>query len=170
MRARQRSQFLRRRLFAENDRVIFPHSKVIIPLLLVFFLDNRDFLFHLTVQINLILFAHLIHHDITKVLVRNTSNQPLCILHHQKLGHVVDICYDNYILINAESTLNSVTFLPQTSPFFEHESSYIPTPANPSMESRLDNKVRVYGDKYAVTLLAQLVADYPSIWESKDFV
>lgn len=43
-------------------------------------------------------------------------------------------------------------------------------PTNPSIETTLDNGVRVYGDKNEVTLLAQLVAKYPSIWESEGFV
>ena len=38
------------------------------------------------------------------------------------------------------------------------------------METILDNGVRVYGNKHAVTLLAELVAKYPSIWESEGFV
>ena len=38
------------------------------------------------------------------------------------------------------------------------------------METILNNRVRVYRDKYAVTLLGQLVADYLSIWESESFV
>lgn len=38
------------------------------------------------------------------------------------------------------------------------------------METILDNRVRVYRDKNEVTLLAQLVAKYFSIWESKSFV
>ena len=38
------------------------------------------------------------------------------------------------------------------------------------METILENGVRVYEDKHAVTLLAQLVAEYPSIWESEGFV
>ena len=38
------------------------------------------------------------------------------------------------------------------------------------MVTKLENRVRVYGDEHAVALLAQLVAKYPSIWESKGFV
>lgn len=38
------------------------------------------------------------------------------------------------------------------------------------METRLDNGVRVYRDKHAVTLLVQLVTDYPSFWKFKGFV
>ena len=38
------------------------------------------------------------------------------------------------------------------------------------METRLDNGVTVYKDKYVVALLAQLVTKYPSIWESEGFI
>lgn len=141
-----------------------------IPLLPVPLLDDRDFLFHLATQINLTLFAHIIDHETTKVLVKNTFDQPLRILCRQKLGHVVDICYDNCFLADTKSALNSATFPPQASPYFEHKPSCTPTPTNPSMETRLDNGVRIYEDKHAVILLAQLVAEYPSIWDSEGFV
>lgn len=38
------------------------------------------------------------------------------------------------------------------------------------MEMQLDNGVRVYGDKVAVREISELVAQYPSIWESEGFV
>lgn len=91
IRARQRDQFLRRRLLAKKDRVVPLHSEAIILLLLVPLPDNRDFLIHLTAQTNLTLFVHIIHHEIPKTLVKNTSNQPLHILRCQKVGHVVNI-------------------------------------------------------------------------------
>ena len=109
------------------------------------------------------LFAHIIHHNTEKVLVRNTSDRPLRISRRQRLGHIVDICYDNSFIADANSAFDAAAVSPQTTPFFEHKPSCIPTPTNPSMETTLDNGVRVYRDKYAVTLLAQLVANYPSI-------
>lgn len=53
IRARQRDEFLRRRLLrkrllAEKNRVISPHSKAMIPLLPMPLPEDRDFLFHLT--------------------------------------------------------------------------------------------------------------------------
>lgn len=145
-------------------------SEAIIPLLLVPLLDDKDFLFHPMAKTNLILFAHIIYHKTTKVLIRNTFDQPLRISHHQKLGHVVDIRYNNYFLADAKFLFNATIFPPQTSPFFEYELSCISIPANLSMEMKLHNGVRVYGDKYAVILLAQLVAKYPSIGKSEGFV
>lgn len=38
------------------------------------------------------------------------------------------------------------------------------------MKARLNNGVRVYGDKDAVVLLTQLVTEYSSIWESESFI
>ena len=63
------------------------------------------------------------HHDTKKVLVRNTSDRPLRILHRQKLGHVVDIWYNNCFLADVESAFNSATVLSQAALFFEHELS-----------------------------------------------
>lgn len=40
------------------------------------------------------------NYETTKVLIKNTSNQLLHILRCQKLGHVVNIRYDNYFLAN----------------------------------------------------------------------
>ena len=39
-----------------------------------------------------------------------------------------------------------------------------------AMETQLDNGVRLYGDKAAVREISELVAQYPSIWESEGFV
>ena len=170
IRARQRGQFLKRKLLAEKDELILPRSETMIPLLPVPLPDDRDFLFHPTVQPSLTLFAHIMHHDTKKILVKNTFDRPLRISRRQKMGHVVDIWYDNCFLADAESAFHSTTVPPQTAPFFEHKLSITPTPPDLSMETTLENEVRVYGDKHAVTLLAQLVAEYPSIWESEGFV
>ena len=170
IRARQRGQFLKKRLLAEKDGVIPLRSETMVPLLPVPLPDERDFLFHPIAQPNLTLFAHIMHHDTRKVLVRNTSDRPLRILRRQKLGHVVDIRYDNCFFVDVESAFHSAIVPPQTTPFFEHELSWALTPIDSSMETTLDNGVRVYRDEHAVTLLSQLVAEYPSIWESEGFV
>lgn len=103
------------------------------------------------------------HYDTKKVLVRNTSDRLLRILRHQKLGHIVDLWYDNCFLADIKSAFNSATVSLQTAPFFEHKLFWASTPTDPSMETTLDNEVRVYRDKHTVTLLSQLVAKYPSI-------
>lgn len=139
--ARQKDQLLRKKLLFESNRVISLRSKAIILLLQVFFPDNRNFLFYLVTQTNLTLFAHIIDHETIKVLVKNTFNQLLYILRRQKLGQIVDICYNNYFFANAKSALHSATFPLKTLPFFEHELSCTPKPTDLSIKTRLDNGV-----------------------------
>lgn len=91
IRARQRGQFLKKRLLAKKKRVLPPRSRTMVPLLLVLLPNDRDFLFYPTVQPNLTMFAHIMHHDTKKILVRNTFDRPLYILHCQKLEYIVDI-------------------------------------------------------------------------------
>ena len=170
IKARQRGQFLEKRLLAEKNGVIPPRSETMVPLLPVPLSDDKDFLFHPTTQPSLTLFVHIMYHDTKKVLVRNIFDRPLRISRRQKLGHVIDTRYNNCFLADVESAFHSATVPPQPTPFFEYKLSYIPTPADPSMETTLENGIRLYGDKHAVTLLAQLIAEYPSIWESEGFV
>lgn len=132
--------------------------------------DNRDFFFHPTIQASLTLFVHIMHHDTKTVLVKNTSERPLRILRCQNLCNIVDICYNNGFLADAKFDFNSATVLPLIVLFFEHELFYTLTFVDLSMETRLDNGVKVYRKKHAVALLAQLIAKYLSIWELKGFV
>lgn len=78
--ARQRKQFIRRKLFASDDNVVPPCSKTMIFLAPVSLPDDRDFLFHLTTQANLTFYTHIVDHTITKILVSNTSDCLLRIL------------------------------------------------------------------------------------------
>lgn len=72
IKARQKSQFLKRQLFAKNDGIVPPCSKTIIPLLSIPLLDDQNFLFHPATQTNLTLYMHIVDHETLKVLVRNT--------------------------------------------------------------------------------------------------
>lgn len=112
IKTKQRGWFLRKRLFAEKNEVVLPRFEAIILLMLVPLSNDRDFLFNPTAQASLMLFAHIMHHDTKRVLVRNTSKWPLRISRCQKLGHIVDICYDNCFLTDAKSAFNSVTVPP----------------------------------------------------------
>ena len=117
VRARQKGQFLKKKLVAEKNEVIPLCSETIIPLLPVPFLDNKDFLFHLTAELNLMLFVYIIHHDTKKVLVRNTSDRPLRTLRYQRLGHIVGICYNNCFLADAGSAFDTIAVSSWIMPF-----------------------------------------------------
>lgn len=105
-----------------------------------------------------------------KVLIRNTFNHALCISCCQKLGYIVDIYYKNCFLANTRLSLHLAIFFLKPLPFFEYKPFCILIPTNLSIETRLDNRIKIYKNKYVVILLAQLVVEYRSILESKGFV
>lgn len=97
---RQRSQFLAKRLLTSQESVIPPRSEAMIPLVKLPLPDDRDFLFHPTPQANLTLYSHIMDYETTKILVRNASDRPLCIPRQHKLGHLLDMVYENYFLMD----------------------------------------------------------------------
>lgn len=132
--------------------------------------DDHDFLFHPATQPSLTLFTHIVDHRTSKVLIRNASNESLCIPRRHKLGYLINIAYDNCFLTDTQSTLDAATFLPSSYQLLSYtdDSPFLAT--GPSMEMVLDNGVKVYGNAVAVKQIADLVAEYPTIWKSKGFV
>lgn len=108
--AKQYRQFCRRKLLASNNNMVPPNSKKMIFFAPVSLPDNCNFIFHPTIQANLILYTHIINYTTTKILVSNTSDCPLCIPQHQKLSHIVNICYENCLLADAQVTFDSAAF------------------------------------------------------------
>ena len=160
---KQRGRFLRRKLLASGDNVVRPRSETMISLAPVSLPNDRDFLFHPITQANLTLYAHIVNHTTIKILVSNTSDRSLRIPWHQKLGHIVDICYENCFLADAQATFDSAAFPPRAQPFFDLHAGVALAPTNTLIETQLDNGVRVYGDEAAVRKISKLVAQYPSI-------
>lgn len=145
-------------------------SETIFLLFSVLLLDNRDFLFYPIAQANQTLFAHIINYKLTKVLVRNISDWPLCILPQHRLGYAIIIYYNNCFFIKAKSTLHNAIFSKKALPFFEHEFFYILIPLDPFIKTRLDNGVKIYGDKQVIALLTQLVGKYLTIGKFGGFI
>ncbi len=167
---RQWGQFLARKLLTSQETVVAPYSKTMISLLLLPLPDDCDFLFHSAIQPRLTLFTHIVNYRISKVLVRNASNESLRIPYRHKLGHLIDIAYDNYFLTDTQSALDVATFPPSSyqPPSCSVDSPFLAT--NPSMETVLDNRVKEYGDTGIAKQIANLVVEYPTISESKGFV
>ncbi len=168
--ARQWGQFLARKLFISQETVVPPNFEAMISLLPLPLPNDRDFLFHSATQPSLTLITYIIDHRTLKVLVRNASNESLCIPRRHKLGHLINIAYDNCFLTNTQSALDAATSPPLSyqPPSYSGDSPFLTT--NPSMETVLDNGVKVYGDIVAIKQIANMVAEYPTIWESKSFV
>ena len=168
--ARQRGQFLTRRLLTSQDRVIPPRSEAMVSLVSLPLPNDRDFLFHPSAQTNLTLFTHLVDHQTSKVLVRNTTRDTLRILHRHKLGHLIDIAYENRFLADTHSVCDAATSPPSSQHLSNHDAGSSLLPTDASLETVLSNGFRVYGDSTAVEQIAELVAEYPTIWESQGFV
>ena len=109
---RQKGQFLTRKLLANQETVLLPHSEAMVSLVSLPLPDNRDFLFHPAIQPNLTLFTHIVDYQTSKVLVRNVSNKMLCIPRCHKLGYPIGIAYDNCFLTNTQSVLEAATSPP----------------------------------------------------------
>ncbi len=161
--ARQRGQFLTRRLLSSQETVVPPRSEVMVSLVPLPLPDDRDFLFHPATQANLTLFTHLVNYKTSKVLVRNDSSQTIRIPHRHRLGHIVDIAYDNYFLTNAHSIRDAATSPPSSQHLPSPDASSSFLPSDSSLETVLSNGVKVYGDATTVKQIAELVAEYPTI-------
>ncbi len=168
--ARQKGQFLTRRLLASQDTVVFPRSEAMVSLIPLPLPDDRDFLFHPSAQINLTLFTHFVDHQTSKVLVRNTSSQTICVPRRHKLGHLINIAYENCFLINTHSIHDAATSPPSSQHLSSHDAGSSLPPTDSFLETVLSNEVRIYGDSAAVKQIAELVAEYPTIWESQGLV
>lgn len=97
---RQSGQFLKKRLLSSQEMVVPPRSEAMVLLVPLPLPNNRDFLFHPTIQVNLTLFTHLVDHETLKVFVGNNSSQTFWIPHRHRLGHIIDIAYKNCFLAN----------------------------------------------------------------------
>ncbi len=147
-----------------------PRSEAIVSLVPLTLPDDQDFLFHPVTQANLTLFTHLVNHQTSKILVKNTSSQVLHILRRHKLGHLVNIAYKNCFLVNIHSAFDAVISPPLSEHLSDHNSSPFLLSTDPSLEIVLSNGVKVYGDATAVKQIAELVVEYITIWESHSFV
>lgn len=63
-----------------------------------------------------------------------------------------------------------MTFFPTDQPFFDLHSGIAALIADASIETQLNNNIRVYGDSETIKEIAQLVVKYASIWEFEGFV
>lgn len=104
---KQKRRFFTRKLLASQETVVFPYSEAMVLLLPLLLTNNCDFIFYPTTQANLTLFTYIINYQTFKILVENISNLSFCILWCYKLGHLIDIAYDNCFLNNTQIVLDA---------------------------------------------------------------
>lgn len=126
------------------------YSEIMVLLITLLLLDNRDFLFYPTPQTNLTLFTHIIVHQTSKIHVRNASNESLCISYCHKLGHLINIAYKNYFLTDTQCALNVATSPPSLYQPLVYSNNFSFLLTDLFLEIVLDNGVKVYKNAAAV--------------------
>lgn len=119
--------------------------------------DNQNFFFHSTKQANFTFYSHIVNHETSKVLVKNASDRLLHIPRYYKLGHLLDIAYNNCFLVNTQLAHDSAAFLPSSQSFSDYSAGPPPSLVDSLMETVLDNEIKVYRNAAAVKQISELV-------------
>lgn len=143
--AKQRGQFLAKKLLTSQESVIPLCSEAMIPLVKLPLLDNRDFLFYRTPQANVTLYFYIMDYETTKILVRNTFDRPLCILCRHKLGHLLDMTYKNYFFMDTQSAYDAASILPSLHSFSNLSTEPILLAVDTLIETVLRNGIGCLG-------------------------
>ena len=80
------------------------------------------------------------------------------------------MAYENCFLIDTRSAYNATSVPPSLYLFSNLRAGPMLPSTDALMETVLENRIRMFGDANAVRQISDLVAEYPSIWESQDFV
>lgn len=122
--ARQRGQFLTRRLLASQVTVVPLCSETMVSLVSLPLPDDQNFLFQLSAHIYLTQFTYLLDYQISKILIKNTFNQTLHIPHYHKFDHLMDIAYKNCYLADTHSIRDAATFPPLSQHLSDHDAGF----------------------------------------------
>lgn len=80
----------------------------------------------------------------------------------------MEVLYENCFTMPVD---HKAATTPPMSPLLFHKYNNITIPpADTSLEIKLPNSIKIFGDEEAVKQMTSLVNEYPSIWESSGFV
>ena len=93
---RQRSQFVRRNIHAQEAMVVPPHSEVLVPVKIPQDIPtDRDFIFEPKPQKSMSMYAYLVDSTFSSVLVKNSTDKSVQIPRKSKLGAIQEMAYEN---------------------------------------------------------------------------
>lgn len=81
-----------------------------------------------------------------KINVRNAFDQLFLISCQNKLGHLLDMTYENYFLIDIKSAYDTVFVMLSLHFFLNHTTRLILLPIDTSIETVCKNKIGVFRD------------------------
>ena len=172
----QRGHYVKRTILAQSTTVP-AHSEQILPVYDPILPADRDFFFEPAPQSQpLTLVAHLVDHRMSGVLARNETSHPITVPRKHKLGTVADIpsCYKLDIQPVKPATRSWFkTAIAATSALTAAFHAVI-APSKPAtdvkrQEVKLANGIMVYGDPTEVSMLGELVNEFPTLWVDDGF-
>ena len=173
--ARLRGKFVKRRVHSNTATIVLPHLEIMLQTRSVNLPADRDFFSDPVAQTNLTLFAHLVDHTMTGVLVRNTTKLPIQVPKELRLGDVFKLEYKNCFQASVEPDF-AMTHPKRMPPVVEAPSALsMPIFLNTAtqtgkQETCLPNGVMIYGNTQETQALSNLVADFSQIWKDTGFV
>ena len=176
--ARQCGQFIRRKVHTVSAITISPHSKELVLISRNLSLpEDCDYMFEPTNQANVVLFTHLVNSRVKAVLAKNDSDRHVEIPRKFRLGAITELTYKNCFQADIDleyaSTATSSTQGWQEKVFHIAASADHPQ-ISPTVlqgpEERLPNGVTVYGSVLERQTLSNLVNDFPTLLQDKEFI
>lgn len=113
------------------------------------------------------MYAHLLEHTNTKVIVYNNSNWYIYLPRKQRLGTISKVFFGNRFSTELEA--DTAKILP-TKLSFRDRTGVVIAALDPLLKTRLLNGIRIYSDKKAVICISRLIDKFSSIWELSGFV
>ena len=84
--AKARGKYIRRKVHVRESTLVLRKTEMILPTKAINLPADTDFMFELTEQAHLTMFAHVVDHNMSPILVRNDSNKPVQTPRKSNLG------------------------------------------------------------------------------------
>ena len=163
-------------------------------------LSERDFIFELVSQRNLIMYAHLVDSRIAGVLVKNEIDNVIQISKRLRLDMLCEVDYENVFFAEAGDLLKASTKKDSKPSATTASFSWIKKAATIAIaasislagslsqlthvgqagvvnanvgaatETKLSNDVMVYDNSQDIKILSNLVNEFPTLWKDESFV
>ena len=174
--AKPRGEYVRKKVLAKEPTIVPPRSEMILPTKPIDLPSDRDFLFEpmKQVQTRMTMFAHIVDHKMSGILVRNESNVPVQVPRKLRLGNIHEMDFESCFHTDlVPQDLGSIGTGSMTDGAKDDQSQDENSRMKPLLaeENRLSNGVMVYGkSSEEVEALTNLVHEFPDIWIDTGFV
>ena len=187
--AKPRGEFVRKRVYVSESTFVPPRTEMMLPTKPINLPPDRDFIFEPVRQANLSMFAHIVDHNMSAILVRNESNKVVQLPRKLRIGNVQEMDYEHCFLTDLDHSVTgkgsdlehcsltdfelagSKSTGPMTTNMAPNQSENDHSRPLLAEENKLHNGVMIYGrNTNELQTLAELVDEFPKIWVDTGFV